>query len=486
MKLFKRIAAIVLAATLVLAMGMTAMAGETPNTGDASAAGASTGSITITPPEGVQDGVENTYKIYKVFDAAGNGESISYKLVAGKETLPDGFELDAGGNVIYSANKGKEPGDSGYVTELTAADIAAIAAYVSEDDLVATATASGTDPAVASGLPNGFYYITTSTGSVVTIDSTNPNAEVIDKNSVPELDKVISDTDWLEDGIPGTITDSGKKALAELGREVQYTATITVGKGAINYVFHDKMATGLTFKSGSVSVSADPAIEGTSWYTVIENPSDGDTVDVEFADGIAEDTVITITYIGKVNTDALTIDNNQNTAYVKYGDSNHNNKTPDSTTNVYNARLNVLKSDGKGQPLAGAGFVIVNENGSYYATTGDPNPTSISWVTEEEASEHLSGDDGVVPPFTGLVDGTYTLVEKTVPSGYNKAADLTFTIASGDYTEANLVINTSVINNSGQELPSTGGIGTTIFYVIGAILVLGSGVILVSKRRMAR
>ena len=90
----------------------------------------------------------------------------------------------------------------------------------------------------------------------------------------------------------------------------------------------------------------------------------------------------------------------------------------------------------------------------------------------------------MVESFTGLVDGTYTLVEKTVPSGYNKAADSTFTIAASDYTSDNLVQTAEVINNSGAELPSTGGICTTIFYIIGAILVIGAGVLLVTRRRM--
>jgi len=87
--------------------------------------------------------------------------------------------------------------------------------------------------------------------------------------------------------------------------------------------------------------------------------------------------------------------------------------------------------------------------------------------------------------FKGLADGTYTLEESTVPSGYNKAADQTITIAKDDYTAANLEQTAEVINLSGSELPSTGGIGTTMFYVIGAILVIGAGVVLVTRRRMS-
>jgi len=81
------------------------------------------------------------------------------------------------------------------------------------------------------------------------------------------------------------------------------------------------------------------------------------------------------------------------------------------------------------------------------------------------------------------VDGTYTLIEKTVPAGYNKAADSTFTIAASNYESSNLVQTATVVNNSGAELPSTGGIGTTIFYVAGIVLVLGAAAIIIARRK---
>lgn len=198
MKQLKKVFALVLAMVMVLAMGsLTAFA-------------AGTGTITITPPTGVDPNATNTYKIYKVFDAEGDGTNISYKLVAGKTTVPAGFSVDAAGNVTY-VGEGKK--DENGVLQLTSADIVAIAGYVSEKDLVATVTSTGMAAATASNLPNGYYYITTSVGSVVTIDSTNPDAEVKDKNTVPTVDKKITGA--------SDITDGGKKALAQIGTDIE-------------------------------------------------------------------------------------------------------------------------------------------------------------------------------------------------------------------------------------------------------------------------
>ena len=424
MKMMKKIFALLIAMVMVLGMSTMVFA-------------AGTGSITITPPDDVDTTQTITYNIYKVFDADGNGSAISYKLVSGKTTAPAGFTVDT--------------------------------AYVASDSPVATVTSTGGADAVATGLANGYYYITTTTGTVVTIDSTNPNATVDDKNIIPGVDKKIT-------GASSYDTD-GKKALAQVGTEVTFTATITVGKGQIGYEFNDTMSSGLTYVADSLTVTGIPA----AGYTATAS---GQSIKVGFDDDeiakLAQGAEIVLTYKATITENALNDDPEKNTATISYGNNGQYTSEP-SVTEVYNAQFTVTKQDGNNQPLAGAGFVIANADNKYYKLDNGV----VTWVDSiEDADEHVSDAQGAVAAFTGLANGTYTLVEKTVPAGYNKAADQNFTVAENDYTATNLEQTATAINTAGSVLPSTGGIGTTIFYIIGAILVIGAGVVLVTRRRM--
>ena len=449
MKLMKKLMVVFVALFMIMSMASKVDAAET-------------GTITITPPEDIDTSAVITYEIYKVFDASGNGTSISYKLVSGKTTAPAGFTVDAAGNVTYAGAEG--------TTELTAADIAAIAAYVEGDDPIATVTSTGGADAVANNLPNGYYYITTTTGTVVTIDSTNPNAEVNDKNIVPGVDKKITGASSLD--------EDGKKALAQVGTEVEYTVTVTVGKGQQDYVMNDTLGTGLEYVADSLTVAGMTA--GTDYTLTVE----GQKISVAFENDsikeLAQNTKIEITYKATVTSDALSVNPAKNTATISYG-KDHKYTSEPSETEVYNAKFTVTKQDNEEKPLKDAGFVIKNEEGKYYKIENNV----VSWVADiADATEYTSDDEGNVTAFTGLANGTYTLIENTVPEGYNKADDSTFTIAEHNYTAANLEQTATVTNVPGVALPSTGGIGTTIFHVAGAALVLGAGVILIAKKRV--
>lgn len=454
-RLVKKLTALFLAVVMVMAMGITASA-------------AGTGTITITNAFKGE-----TYKVYKVFDADGNETSISYKLVNGKTTAPTGFTVDGAGNVTYTGT-----GTDG----LTATDIAAIASYVGDSDLVAEATA--TDSTLKfENLPNGYYYVTTTTGTAVTINSTNPNVSITDKNEKPEVDKKITSTS------AGSLDENGKKALAQVGSTVDYESTIQVKNGAKGYVFNDTMTNQkLVADSVVVKVGDDTITAGDTTFILTTTDT---TIKIAFADAwIAQqvDKTVTITYSATITSDALTKDPAKNTAYVKYGDAS---ETAKSETEVYNAKVTVTKTDDKNAALAGAGFVLAKTEGEgdsavtkYYNLTNNV----VTWVDSiDNATEYktTTAEGGNVVTFTGLADGTYTLIEKTVPAGYNKATDTTITVVEGDYTTTNLEQSKTVINNPGSVLPSTGGMGTTLLYVGGIALILGAAVVMIVRKRMA-
>lgn len=482
MKKFRKLFAVLTASALVGAMSFTTMAAAKITT--TTFAGSGEAKITVTIPA---SSAENTYKIYRIFEATSDADGhISYKLNANHSDVPAGFSKDGAGNITYT----------GTGTELTKTDIANIKDYVDEADLIATVkTPKDETSFTLEGLPYGYYYISTTTGTVVTVDSTNPNATVRDKNEVPTLDKSIT---GVISGI-GDLDNDGKMALAQVGTTLSYTATIKVGTGAENYVFHDNMASGLKLVENSVVIDDnDKTFDiAASDYTLVTAPnSTTDTIKITFVDEyiskLATDSVITITYDATVTSDALTFQSvdGKNTATLDYGHSSETNSTPIKSTEVHNAKLTVKKiqpGDGPAEqkPLAGAGFVIKKADKYYkYTVNETTKKPSVEWVDDiKDATEQVSDEDGNVPAFTGLADGTYTLVEKTTPAGYNTAEDFNFEIVKGDYSENNLVWNVPVLNVKGIELPSTGGMGTVAFAVVGLIVMAGAAVTLIIKKR---
>ena len=217
--------------------------------------------------------------------------------------------------------------------------------------------------------------------------------------------------------------------------------------------------------------------------------------------------------------------------------------TPDSETTTYTTELTITKVDGANQSiLPGAGFTLTGTGvqvslvaeeefveateGIYWKLKDGTYTTTAPTIAEDEtdnsedyadvtkkykrqvtiaeanektdyAIQGIVGEDGTVT-FTGLAVGDYTLTETVTPSGYNTIDPIKFSISfdretklftsnSEDIklgTNANNTFETTIENNKGSLLPSTGGIGTTIFYVVGGILVIGAGILLVTKRRM--
>ena len=536
MKNFNRLIAFLLAAAMTMGMSLTAMAATTESgvpeaeevvseLPEAEAEGIKT--ITITTPDLIGEDEINTYTVYKVFDATNDGSSsaISYRLIDGVDAAPDGFTVDDAGNVYLGTLREKTEessaaegeivirigGVESYLKpksgELNSDEIKAIRNYDAKE-FIGTVTIQGSNSKTVKVPDYGYYFITTTTGTTVSIDSTNPYAKVGDKNTITTVVKSAG-TEYNSEAL---------KAIAAVGTSQDFTAKITKGKGANNVLFTDTMTNMVYNDDLKVTIGDDEdgtgteVAEGDTTYGVTKN-EDGTEFYVAFQDDyiadLADGTEIFLHYSGTITSDALSKEKDPatNTAKVTSGE---NNLSTSEEVDVYNAKFTITKHDGEGKALAGAGFVIARDEETETVTQGEDGTetttkavkrtyyqlkedgSGIEWVDSiADATEYFSGEDGAVAPFTGLGSGTYIRVEKTVPAGYNKAADVEFTIEPGDnkkdnaaYTVENLEKTETVVNQAGVVLPHTGGIGTTIFTVIGTILVVGAGVMLVARRRM--
>lgn len=333
-------------------------------------------------------------------------------------------------------------------------------------------------------------------------------------------DKKVKDTN---DSIASSTTDWQDSADYDIGDEVPFKLSATIAQDYANYThnykltFHDKEDPGLSFNQESVKVFVDGKQISTGYEVVTSDLNDGCTFEVRFANlkdiaSVQAGSVITVEYTSTLNSSAVIgSTGNKNTSHVTYTNNpndvqdGENGKTPDDVVIVFTYKTIVNKvtknpaydSTVEGSqeyiPLKGAGFTLYKKNASgEYKVVG----------------EELKGSDMTTFTWNGLDDGDYKLVETTTPAGFNTIADIEFTIKAthldgenpslssltGDVTSGtatftavvnNGSLSTDVVNNSGTQLPSTGGMGTTIFYVLGSILVIGAAVLLVTKKRMS-
>ena len=381
--------------------------------------------------------------------------------------------------------------NSGFVTWVSGADVAEFAklakAYADQNGLTGVKNATAADgTATITGLPLGYYLVDSTVGTICSLDTTDKEAIIEDKNDQPTLDKEVqedSDESW------------GDENDASIGDTVNFKITVTKQAGAVNYVVHDKMEAGLTFDADSVVIEGLTAGEQ---YTVNAEPTDGDTFEIAFDNdyiaGLEDGTEIVITYSAVLNEDAeISGESNDNTAQLKFGDKNDLETTP-VTTKTYAFSFDLVKTNASGVVLQGAEFKL----------WADENKTKEIPVVLENGEYRVAvdGEQGVAivagnVTIKGLDSDTYYLEETKAPEGFNKLDDLVEVTINGANLDATVNIDNDtevetydnggvqVINNSGAELPSTGGMGTTIFYVVGMILVAGAAIVLFSRKRMA-
>ena len=475
MKHTKRAASLLLAIILVFALATTAFAaGET-------------GSITINDAV-----VGQTYTIYQILDLESynaSANAYAYKATTAWNTF-----------INSDAIKGTyvEVDDQGYVTWKDGADAAAFAKaaqkYAKDNSITNQGSVTATTTTVSfTGLDLGYYLVDTTLGTLCSLDTTNPNVVMEEKNEVP------SNVKTVEEDSTGNY---GDKNDADIGQTVNFKSTITAQAGAENYVFHDTMSAGLTY-TGVTGITLNGATVDASNYTVVtEGLTDGCTFEVRFTqafcDTLKANDQIVISYTATLNENAVIAGaGNPNTSKVSYGDSSNTKYTPDSQTKTYTWDVDVFKYTMNGETetaLAGATFTLSkNADGS--------NPIALVSEGNNVYRVAKTGETGTVTEITtdatgkftikGLDADTYYLTETAAPAGYNKlAGPVTIVIGENGVVNSTTeapqgVDEVKVLNQTGAELPSTGGMGTTLFYVLGGILVVGAVVLLVTKKRMS-
>lgn len=494
MKHIKKLASLLLVLVMVFALATTAFAAE---------------NTTISAPEGST----RTYDVYQIFTGDLH-EGVLSNIKWGKNgTGNEGTAVDQTTLDALAAVNGKSNTEK--LTE--------IQKYVKLDS-EKFGTVSNDNPL---SVPTGYYLIKDNgpvgngeAYSLYVVEIVGPTT-ISPKVGTTTSDKKVKDTN---DSAANSTTDWQDSADYDIGDAVPFKLSATIAQDYANYThdykltFHDKEDAGLTFNKNSVKVYVDGALITTGYEVVTEDLTDGCTFEVRFANlkdiaSVHAGSVISVEYTSTLNTNATVgSTGNKNTSHVTYTNNpndeqaGENGKTPDDTVIVFTYKTIINKvtknpdydPDVEGSeeyiPLTGAEFTLEKYNKE---------------TDEWEAITVVKNDEGTTFTFSGLDDGNYRLTETVTPAGYNTIDPIEFTVTaehdvlsdnpaltslSGNATTGELTftsnttegsLSADVVNKAGSTLPETGGMGTTIFYVLGGILVLAAVVLLVTKKRMS-
>lgn len=499
MKHARKLASLLLALVMVFALATTAFAQDVTVTGG-------TGSITIS-----NAAKGETYTIYKLFDATVNadGSSIAYT-----GTIPGGLNtyFIADGNGYISATPAAKEGES--MSEGLKAALKAWTATVTK-----TASAESDGSALNfKELPYGYYVVTTSQGEqLISVDSTMPTVTIVDKNSSTpkDLTKTASSKDV---SIGDTVTYTVRFKTSNYygaGKDAKEIVSYTI-EDTLPEFLKDVTVTSIIVDNDGNNATVDDQRDVTAPFTdkkIVIAWYDGGQNQFLYNNGAT----VTITYTAVV-TDKAAIDGKGNTNTVtltwttKGSDQPEHNPIKTNET-IYTYAIALKKVNNKGVALPGAVF----EFPFYVQPTPDANGAYIyAGTTPEDGliNKITTPDSGMIV-VKGVKSGSYKITEVTAPAGYNKltapvAVEAVKTGKTTTHTtvyldkDGNVVDETAkvtevkvdidtiaatavvVVNKAGTELPSTGGMGTTVFYVLGTVLVMGAVVLLVTKKRMSR
>lgn len=462
MKKMKKIFAMLIAMVMVLGMSMSVFAST----------------ITINPGTPTGGSGTPTYNYYVMLKASVDGDKVAYYVE--NEALANALdELTVGENDLFTVTKASgatrwnvtinKKGEAEFTGEEVAAALDTIKANaIQKKENSSELTFKLSDDG---GEYDGYVLVESSLGTKLVLDTITAKT-INEKNTYPSVSKT-------ED-----------VANAEIGGVVTYTVPVVIPETVAekDIVVYDTITKGLTLNT---AITADQGVTGLTFTQDGAAAADGSitykvTIPAATVKANAGKT-ITLTYTATVNEKAVVKEPEKNTAKLVYDNFTSVETEPVEVTTFGFDLLKIGDGDDK-NPLANVEFTLTNADGNYYDATVDSNPRFSAG--EKTAKTDTEGKIA----FAGLAEGTYTLTETKTNDGYNLlAGSITVTIDNeGNATfsgEGASVLegNTVKINNqAGSVLPSTGGMGTTIFYALGAVLVIGAGVVLVTRRRNAQ
>lgn len=488
-KNLSKLFAMALALIMVMALTVPAFAAEVDSNLDG------TGSVELSGTVSGKD-----YEFYRVFDLtySGTGDDVNVSYTINSAWVS--FFNGAGAKYISDTNTGDLSsiiinGETKYIAITDAAAFAEDAlAYAMTAAPVYTLTATETSMKVT-GLPLGYYLIypvgateiLEGNASICSLTNTLPDAEVAVKSDYPDVDKTVADSDYE----------------VEIGQTVPYVITgqvpSTEGYEHYYYQVSDYMDTGLLFNENVVLKinGVEIPTTGNTNVTLKYYDADDTTAPIAHENGFVlridmsayqeqyKFKTFTIEYSATVTEDAVVTMGNH---YELTGGPNPDDffepveKPP---VNVYTCKVVIDKYDGTtNEKLADAKFVLYKMEGDakkYYKYENN----AVSWVdSEDDATVMTTGPDGAAE-FIGIQSGTYYVHETEAPKGYNMATKDAEVVVSANSESVDFATGLAEVpNNAGAVLPGTGGIGTTLFYTIGGVLVVCAGVLLVTKKRM--
>lgn len=525
-KAMKKLMAALLAVAMVCAMAIPAFAD-----GSSSTSSAAVTLYTITAPNN-----GHTYEIYQIFTGTPTPDA------SGSSTILS--DIKWGKNAASSYNKGDAVPEV-VLTDLTSVsgETAILKKVKNYVDLTSTSvfdTATSGSPA---SVPAGYYLIKDddtpdlASYTLYLVEVIDHDITITPKTDAPSVEKKVQENSSKYQLDGGYGTGYNDTADYHIGDMVPFKLIGTVPDMShyqtYEYVFHDTLSKAFDKPNASdikVYRSDDKAFLGTditdscSSITVADSVEGKTTITVSFVDlksviGTTGSKYIVVSYSAKLNEKASIghgTPGNTNEVYLVYSNNPNNigtGTTPKDKVIVFTYELDVTKVDGKdsNKKLEKAKFKLLNSDQNKYAQV-DANSKLIGWTSDETAATELVSDADGLFKVIGLDDGTYFLKETLAPSGYNTLAEpielvisantsngqngigdvaelktINVTVGSDPVVPGNVAAGTvgiEVKNNRGTTLPGTGGIGTTIFYVIGGGLMVAAAILLITKKRM--